>query len=87
MPAPPEETDDLSPDPAFLTELAQSTGGQSLDPTTFPAFLKSHLIKNPPVTRDTGAIWKPSWNSAPIALLISALLAAEWFLRRRQGLA
>ncbi len=87
VPAPPEETDDLSPDPAFLAGLAQSTGGQSLDPTTFPAFLKSHLVKNPPVTRDSGAIWKPSWNSALIALLIAALLATEWFLRRRQGLA
>ncbi len=87
VPAPPQETDDLSPDPAFLESLALATGGQALQPARFSAFLESHLIRNPPVTRESGAIWKPSWNSAFIALTIAALFAIEWFIRRRQGLA
>jgi hypothetical protein len=87
VPSPPKETDDLSPDPAFLATLAASAGGQSIAATAFPSFLDSHLIKDPPVTRESGAIWKPYWNSALAAILIAALLAAEWFLRRRNGLA
>lgn len=86
VPAPPQETDDLSPDPAFLESLAHATGGQSLQPAGFSALLKTQFIKNPPITRESGAIWKPSWNSAFFALTIAALFAAEWFIRRRQGL-
>ncbi|MEI6676539.1 MAG: hypothetical protein WCO57_15320, partial [Verrucomicrobiota bacterium] len=87
VPAPPQETDDLSPDPVFLQALAQATAGQALQPADFPALLKTQVIKHPPATRDAGAIWNPSWNSALIALTIAALLATEWFLRRRHGLA
>jgi len=87
VPAPPQETDDLSPDPAFLQSLAQTTGGQALQPADFPTLLKTQVVKHPPATRDSGAIWNPSWNSALIALTIAALFATEWFLRRRHGLA
>lgn len=86
VPPPPAETDDLSPDPEFLTTLAQATGGSSLSPDTFPDFLQSTLTKTPPATIDSGAVWKSSWNHPLIALLIAALLATEWFLRRRSGL-
>jgi hypothetical protein len=87
VPSQPQETDDLSPDPAFLKALAQATGGQSLQPAAFTTLLNTQLIKLPPATRDSGAIWSASWNSALIALAIAALFATEWFLRRRHGLA
>lgn len=87
VPRPPEEGDDLSPDPEFLKAIATSTGGQALAPADFAAFLTREIIANPPATREAGAVWKPSWNHAIIALLIAALLASEWFLRRREGLA
>ncbi len=87
VPPPPSESDDLSPDPAFLTAIATATGGTAVPPADFPAFLKSRMVKNPPVTRESGAVWQPAWNHAIIALAIAALLATEWFLRRRQGLA
>lgn len=87
VPAPLQENDDLSPDPAFLESLAQATGGQALQPDGFTNLLTSKMIGNPPVTRESGAVWKPSWNSTITALAIAALFAAEWFIRRRQGLA
>ena len=87
VPIPPAETDDLSPDPAFLSDLAAATGGEIITSASFPDFLTKHLTATPPVSRASGAIWKPSWHSAPIALLIALLLSIEWFLRRRNGLA
>ena len=86
VPAPPLETDDLSPDPAFLESLARTTGGTALAPAAFAAFINSHLVTTPPTSRDSGAIWRSSWNTAFVAITIALLLAAEWFLRRRQGL-
>ena len=87
VPSPPQESDDLASDPAFLQALAQATGGQALQPAGFPSLLNTQVLKHPPATRDSGAIWTPSWNSAFIALTIAALFATEWFLRRRHGLA
>jgi hypothetical protein len=87
VPPPPREADDLSPDPAFLDSISTVTGGASLTPATFPAFLESRFVKNPPASRESGAAWQPAWNAAFIALTIAALLATEWFIRRRQGLA
>jgi len=87
VPLPPAEADDLSPDPDFLADLAESTGGQAVNSDGFEALLKNHMITLPPATRESGAIWKSSWNHAPLAILIACLLSSEWFLRRRQGLA
>ena len=87
VPPVPAESDDLSPDSAFLATIATATGGSAIAPADFPAFLRTHLVKKPPAARDSGAIWQPAWNHAMIALTIAALLAAEWFIRRRQGLA
>ena len=87
VPPPPAESDDLSADPAFLESITAATAGTSLTPADFPGFLRARLVKNPPVTRESGAVWQPAWNSALIALTLAALLASEWLLRRRQGLA
>jgi len=87
VPNPPQETDDLSPDPAFLESLAQAAAGQALQPAGFTTLLATHLVKHPPAMHEAGASWSPSWTSAGIALTIAALFAVEWFLRRRHGLA
>jgi len=87
VPLPPAEADDLSPDPDFLRELAESTGGQAVRAAEFETLLKSQLVTQPPATKESGAIWKSSWSHAPLAILIGCLLSSEWFLRRRQGLA
>lgn len=87
VPLPPAEDDDLSPDPQFMEILAEVTGGQSVTPEGFSPFLRDHLTRQPPATRESGAVWEASWMRAPLALLIACLLSSEWFLRRRQGLA
>jgi hypothetical protein len=87
VPSPPREQDDLSPDPAFLTNLAQATGGKSVTPANFDTFLKDTLHATAPATLESGAIWQPAWNHAWIAIGLTLFPAAEWFLRRRQGLA
>ncbi len=87
VPFPPKEADDLSPNPDFLTSISKATGGQAIDPANFAAFLAREIVSNPPAKRESGAVWQPAWNHAIIALLIAALLGAEWFLRRRFGFA
>ena len=86
VPNPPQESDDLSPDPGLLEALAQATGGQALQPAAFTTLLRSQLVKHPPATREAGAIWAPFWDFTLVALAIAALFAIEWFLRRRHGL-
>jgi hypothetical protein len=87
VPAPPAESDNLSADPAFLLQLADATGGRLLEPAELPAFLKDAFVPAVPEARSSGAVWQPSWTRWPLALLIALPLAAEWYLRRRQGLA
>jgi hypothetical protein len=87
VPPAPGEADDLSPDPDFLSVLSEATGGRSVRPVDFGKLLDSSLVQEAPVTRESGAVWQASWHSAFAAIAISALFGAEWFLRRRQGLA
>ncbi len=87
VPAPPAEQDDLSPNPVFLANLAQATGGKSVAPADFGAFLKENLHTTAPATLESGAVWQPAWTHAWIALGLAFFPATEWFLRRRQGLA
>lgn len=86
VPPPTQESDDLSPDPDFLNSLAKATGGRALQPTEFPEFLNQQLVKSTPTTRESGAVWKSSWDSAALALTIAVFFAIEWFIRRRNGL-
>ena len=87
VPHPPAESDDLSPDPDFLTRIAKATGGTTITPANLPTFLQKNITAQAPATLESGAIWQPAWNHTPIAILITLLFAAEWLLRRRQGLA
>ncbi|GAA5481087.1 hypothetical protein Hsar01_00293 [Haloferula sargassicola] len=87
VPSPREENDDLSPDPAFLGRLADGTGGRLLEAGQVAGFLDDFLKPTPPTSRSQGAVWESSWAAWPVALLLALLLAAEWYLRRRQGLA
>jgi|GEM_PF-503989 len=87
VPSPPAESDDLTADPEFLTNLAASTGGSLIATDDLPAFLESTFTPEAPSARSSGAIWDPSWPRWPFALLIALPLASEWYLRRRHGLA
>jgi len=87
VPAPPAEGDNLEADPAFLDRLAKATGGNLLASQELPAFLDQAFAPEPPASAAGGAVWEPSWSKWPLAILLAAPLVAEWYLRRRQGLA
>jgi hypothetical protein len=86
VPTSPGEMDDLSPDPGFLSTISRATGGKSITPNEFPEFLKTILTKSNPLSQESGAVWKPYWNQALIAIIIAVILGFEWFIRRRTGL-
>lgn len=87
VPVPPAEGDNVAADPEFLAGLATATGGSLIAPGDFAAFLERSFTPEPPTARSSGAVWEASWTRWPLALLIAAALGAEWYLRRRQGLA
>lgn len=87
VPVPPAEGDNVAADPEFLGALATATGGSLVAPGDFSAFLDKSLVPEPPTARSSGAVWEASWTRWPLALLIAAALGAEWYFRRRQGLA
>lgn len=86
VPAPAKESDDLRPDPAFLRELTNQSGGRFLDVANFENFLDSTMRPTPPTESSANAIWKSSWAIWPIAIALAAFLGFEWYLRRRHGL-
>ncbi len=87
VPAPPKESDDLTPDPIFLENLALATGGKVIQPEHLSDFLAQNLTSQSPTSQESGAVWLSTWNHVAIALIIAFLLSVEWLLRRRQGLA
>ncbi len=75
------ETERIWQDQALLTELATASGGRyfSIDqvaelPGLIPARQQSIVIQGKPV---------PLWDTSRMLLLVVALLAAEWALRKR----
>ncbi len=86
VPAPPAESDDLSPNPEYLQSITAAAGGSVIAPEQFEAFLRERLETAPPVSRESGAVWRPIWQSWIYAAAITLLLAAEWTARRRCGL-
>ena len=84
--APPTEMDDLNPDPVFLAELCESTGGKLLTIQELPTFLAEQFSNNNISKAKTETIWQSSWLQWFVPLIILGLLAIEWWLRRRNGL-
>jgi len=83
---PPSEMDELSADPGFLDRFTNATGGRIITADTLPNFLAETIQPVAPEARDRGVYWESSWMRWFIPPLLIALLAAEWFLRRRNGL-
>ena len=86
VPAPVSESDNLSADPAFLSELAAASGGKLVSATEYDSFLETAFTPAAPTSRTSGAVWQASWVKWPLAILLLIPLALEWYLRRRQGL-
>jgi len=84
--APPTEMDNLNPDPDFLRELCESTGGKLLTSEELPAFLKEQLGSKSKSTMKAEVVWQSSWMQWFMPIIVLLILAAEWWIRRRNGL-
>jgi uncharacterized membrane protein len=74
------EMADPTPDPQALQQLAERTGG---DVITAPGPLAARLRPATTVASGGGRLFKvPLWDRAWLWFLITALLSAEWFLRK-----
>lgn len=84
--APPKEMDELSADPQFLQEFCEATGGSVHTASDLPEFLTKAMRPVAPESRDQGVQWKSSWMQWFTPFIVIIFLAAEWWLRRRNGL-
>lgn len=74
----------LEPNRGFLDEIAAKTGGEVVDPARLESFVKSLDARDAPITEP----WtSPLWHQPIYFLIAIACLAAEWGLRRTNGLA
>ena len=82
---PPAEGDDVSPDREWLTGLASATEGAIVAESELP-----RLFQPPPVTEESitleNAQWISAWDSGLWLVVVVALFAIEWVIRRRNGL-
>ncbi|SHI87194.1 Uncharacterized membrane protein [Rubritalea squalenifaciens DSM 18772] len=84
--SPPNEKDNLNPDPVFLRELVESTGGKIIHPSELETFLTEAFSDQERIEVEANLIWQPAWAKWFPPLIILSLLASEWVIRRRQGL-
>lgn len=79
-----DEFSRLQPDREALEALAKRTGGEIVDSNRLDAFVASLPSRSAPITEPwTAPLWHSPWYLAAAL----GLLAAEWGLRRRNGLA
>lgn len=77
------ESADLKANPALLEEIARVSGGQYY-PLAEWRQLVARLAMQPRLVQESTslALWGPGW---PLGLVV-ALLAGEWFIRKRSGM-
>lgn len=78
------ERTETAVDLAYLQQLATASGGRIIASNEIAELVSSLLLETAPMEARSRLI--PLWNTASICLLLTFLLAAEWFLRRRWGL-
>ncbi len=84
--APPTEMDNLNPDPDYLSELCESTGGRLLTVEELPTFLKQQFSQQSTRIVKSETVWESSWMKWFIPIIVLLILATEWWVRRRSGL-
>src|SRR5690606_3288139 len=78
-----EEFARLEPDTDFLKEIAESTGGEIVDPSDLDSFVAGLSSRDAPITEPWSA---PLWHHPLYFLLAIVCLVSEWGLRRINGL-
>lgn len=78
------ERTETATDPGYLEQLTTATGGRLLKADELKDFFDNFLRETSPAQARTRL--NPLWDQTWVLLLITFLLALEWFLRRRWGL-
>lgn len=84
--APPREQDDLSASPETLAGLTAAANGACFSLDAIDEALATVLPGDEILASSEQARWETLWDRAGFLLLLFALLAAEWTLRRRNGM-
>ena len=78
------ERTETAVDIAYLQQLATASGGRIIQASEIKDLVNDLLLESAPMEARTRLI--PIWDTALVCLLLTFLLALEWFLRRRWGL-
>ena len=79
------EATEVAADTGYLRRLTETSGGRVLKPEEFAPMLKS--VRAAPVESGKETRLEPAWPVAWVFWLLGLIGAADWFLRRRWGLA
>ena len=79
------ELDSPAADPAQLEQIAAASGGQTMAPEAFRAWL-SDIIKASAESDVVKSTSIPLWDGWPLLLVFVVLLATEWTVRRLRGM-
>lgn len=86
--APPGEMDEVNPDPEFLAKLAEASGGRPVPAETLADVMdQRERDRRQHADQGSNLVWEPIWDRGGFLALIVVVLAVEWTLRRRNGLA
>ena len=78
------EKRDLSADPETMRRLAQLSGGQTVTANDIPRM--PEVVRRWEAARQLAHRQRPVWDRWWVMAAMVALLGAEWWLRRREGL-
>lgn len=81
----PGEKDNLEPDPEFLRQLADGSGGRVVREADIAALVRE-LEPEKRTLDESNARWTPWWGRGWLLACMVALFAVEWIIRRRNGL-
>lgn len=79
------ENTEVAADPGYLRRLAELSGGRVLKPSEFADTIKELSVANVKSGDETRL--EPVWPRASVFWLLGIFGVADWFLRRRWGLA
>jgi hypothetical protein len=79
-----DEHRSIRANPALLETIARKTGGQMVPLDQLEAFARELPRRGAPIAEPRS---RPLWHNWPVLLAALACFAAEWFIRRRRGLA
>ncbi|MGH7724387.1 MAG: hypothetical protein ACREOU_03070 [Candidatus Eiseniibacteriota bacterium] len=78
------EWQDVAPDAGLLAQVAQASGGRTVKPGREGDVAAALAVARPRAARDASV---RLWESPFVFAILASILSAEWWIRRRRGLA